>query len=333
MRHPTSCVIAFAGLMAAAPTPALAADHAVAADEVVSAIETAFGVVPGQRRNHTKGSCATGEFVGNPAASRYTRSALFSGAAVPVIARFSLSGGNPMAPDTARSGRGMALEFSLPDDARHHMTMLNVPVFGAAHPQTFLDLMRAMAPDPATGRPDPDRLREFKASHPDARPLGEYMASHNPPSSYANAAFWGIHSFKFINARDETTLVRWRFVPQDGEKALSADELERAGAHFLEKALIERVRRGPVRWDMMLTIGTADDPQDDPTQAWPAGRPELKVGTLSLHAASPQQGAACEGINFDPLVMSDGVAPTNDPVLLFRSPAYAISFGKRLSGN
>jgi catalase len=30
--------------------------------------------------------------------------------------------------------------------------------------------------------------------------------------------------------------------------------------------------------------------------------------------------------------MSDGVQPTNDPVLLFRSPDYAISFGKRLSG-
>ena len=46
----------------------------------------------------------------------------------------------------------------------------------------------------------------------------------------------------------------------------------------------------------------------------------------------PQKGAACEGINFDPLVMADGIAATNDPVLKFRSPAYAVSFGKRLSG-
>jgi catalase len=30
--------------------------------------------------------------------------------------------------------------------------------------------------------------------------------------------------------------------------------------------------------------------------------------------------------------MSDGVAPTDDPVLLFRSPAYANSFSKRLTG-
>jgi catalase len=39
---------------------------------------------------------------------------------------------------------------------------------------------------------------------------------------------------------------------------------------------------------------------------------------------------ACEPINFDPLVMADGIAPTDDPVLRFRSPAYAVSFAKRL---
>jgi len=33
-----------------------------------------------------------------------------------------------------------------------------------------------------------------------------------------------------------------------------------------------------------------------------------------------------------PLVMSDGIAPTDDPVLLFRSPSYALSFVKRLQG-
>jgi catalase len=45
-----------------------------------------------------------------------------------------------------------------------------------------------------------------------------------------------------------------------------------------------------------------------------------------------QKGAECETINYDPLVMADGIAPSNDPVLRFRSPAYAVSFGKRLSG-
>jgi len=45
-----------------------------------------------------------------------------------------------------------------------------------------------------------------------------------------------------------------------------------------------------------------------------------------------QTGAACEKINYDPLVMADGIAPTDDPVLLFRSSSYAVSFAKRLQG-
>jgi len=59
----------------------------------------------------------------------------------------------------------------------------------------------------------------------------------------------------------------------------------------------------------------------------------MQAGVLTLTSATPQKGADCEKINFDPLVMGDGVAPTADPVLLFRSPAYAASFAKRLTGN
>lgn len=312
---------------------AMAEESEPAPDQVVDAIEQAFGVTPGQRRNHIKGTCAAGEFVARrEAALPYSRSTLFSGKVVPVVARFSLPGGNPRVPDSAKSPRGMALEFNLPKGELQHMTMLNTPMFGAAHPRTFYDLMLALRPDPATGKPDPEKLKAFKASHPDSRPQAEFMAQHNPPPSYANSAYFGIHTFRFINRAGKVTLVRWRFVPQDGEKQLTDEALKSMPADFLEQALIERVRRGPVRWDMVVTVGEAGDPQDDPTQPWPAGRKEVKVGTLTINAAMPQAGAACEQVNFDPLVMSDGIEPTNDPVLLFRSPAYAVSFSRRLGG-
>ena len=321
-----------AGLLALAAPLAMTADKEVAPDQVVTAIEGVFGVNPGQRRNHIKGSCAVGEFVGTKEAAPYTRSVLFSGKPVPVVARFSLSGGNPKAPDTAKSVRGMALQFTLPGGTLHNMAMLNTPMFGAASPQTFLDLMLALQPDSATGKPDPEKLKAFKASHPDNLAQSEYLAATNPPTSYANSAYWGIHTFKFVNKEKRTTLVRWRFVPQDGEKRLSDDELKTAGANFLEQALISRVQQGAVRWDMVLTIGVAGDPEDNPTLVWPDERKQIKVGTLSLTAAMAQKGAACEPINYDPLVMADGIEPTMDPVLQFRSPAYAVSFAKRLGG-
>lgn len=299
--------------------------------EVVDAIEGAFPATPHQRRNHTKGSCAAGEFVGNPAAAAYSRSKLFSGKPVPVVARFSVSGGNPRAADSARGARGMALQFQLPGGALQHMTMLNTPVFGAAAPETFRDLMLALKRDPVTGKPDSAKLKVFRASHPDSLAQAAFLDSRNPPAGYHRSAYFGIHSFRFIAADGDETLVRWHFQPQDGELALSADELKSRPADFLEAALIERLRQGPVRWDYWLTIGRPGDVEDDPTIAWPADREQLKVGTLSLRSASAQAGAACEPINFDPLVMADGIAPTSDPILLFRSPAYAVSFGRRLS--
>ena len=304
----------------------------VAPDQVITALEGAYGVHPGQRRNHTKGTCALGEFVGTADAASYSRSALFSGSAVPVVARFSLAGGNPDASDTERSPRGMALEFRLPDGSLQHITMLDTPMFFASMPRGFLDKMLALKPDAATGKPDPGKLRAFAAEHPENRGQAMYLADHNPPASYASDTYYGIHTFKFVDRAGKTTLVRWRFVPQDGEKRLSGAELKSMPKSFLEAALIARTSRGPARWDMLVSIGEAGDPENDPTILWPSNRKEIKAGTLTISAAMAQGGAACEKINFDPLVMSDGIAASDDPILLFRSPSYAFSFAKRLGG-
>jgi catalase len=320
--------------LACVAPPGIAADSEVTPGQVVGALENTFGVVPGERRNHTKGTCAAGEFVGNHRnAAPYSRSALFSGKKVPVVARFSLAGGNPKAPDTAKSPRGMALEFRLPDGYLQHMTMLNTPIFGAANPQSFYDMIVAMKPDPATGKPDPEKIKAFKASHPDNLAQAQFLSANNPPPSYANSAFYGIHTFKFVNRAGKVTLVRWHFVPQDGEKELSDAEMKTLPHDFLEQRLIERVKHRPARWDMVIAIGKPGDPEDNPTVAWPADRKEVRVGTLTISSAMPQHGAECENINYDPLVMADGIEPTNDPVLLFRSPAYAISFAKRMEGH
>jgi catalase len=315
---------------------ARAAETTAASDvtpvQVVDSLELTFGVHPGQRRNHTKGTCAVGEFVATPGAPALSRSQIFSGAPVPVVARFSVAGGNPGVPDATRNARGMALEFRLPNGSRQHMTMLNTPVFGAANPGTFNDMLLASRPDPKTGKPDPQKLREFLASHPDAMAQSSFLASHNPPESYANSAYYGIHTFMFIDAGGGVHPVKWRFIPGDGERALTASELTKAPRDFLEQRLIERVSNGPARWDMVVYIGEPGDREDNPTIAWPETRQHFIAGKLAITQAMPQSGAECEKINFDPLVMADGIAPTSDPVLLFRSPAYAISFAKRLSG-
>ena len=78
----------FAALLALAAPLTMAQPQEVTAPKVVSAMEGVFGVTQGQRRNHTKGVCALGEFVGNRNVAAYTRSSLFSGEPIPVVVRF-----------------------------------------------------------------------------------------------------------------------------------------------------------------------------------------------------------------------------------------------------
>ena len=324
--------------LAASSVPTLASDAPansteVNAPQMIDAFEGTFGVHPGQRRNHIKGTCAAGEFIGTADAIAFSRSALFSGKTVPVIARFSLGGGNPDVPDAAPAPRGMALEFHLPGGALQHITMINTPIFATASPASFRDLIVAAKPDPKTGQPDPEKLKAYAATHPDARALTELSSRHTPTANYFQTTYFSVHTFKFIDAKGAEHSVRWRFVPRDGTKELTAAEMKAAPHDFLEKNLIERTRKAGAVWDMIVYVGEPGDPQDNPTLAWPETRKHFTAGTLTITQATPQQkGVACEPINFNPLVMADGIAPTNDPILLFRSPAYAVSFAKRLSG-
>jgi catalase len=120
----TLASVASSAPMLALGAPAEGAE--VTAPQMIDAFEGTFGVHPGQRRNHIKGTCAAGEFLGTTDAAALSRSALFSGKTIPVVARFSIGGGNPETPDAAPAPRGMALEFRLPS-VRQRRSMLLIP--------------------------------------------------------------------------------------------------------------------------------------------------------------------------------------------------------------
>ena len=310
--------------------PAFAQD-APSPDEVVSAMEQISGVHKGLRRNHSKGTCAVGQFQATPEALSLSSSALFSGQSVPVIARFSLAGPNPALADSAKNPRGLALQFRLPGGELHQMAMLNTPVFGAAAVQSFYERLQADIPDPVTGKRDPEKLKAYTATHPDNRGLTVWLGSHNPPPSFAEVTYYSLNAFKFTSSGQKENWVKWRFQPRDGVKFMSDVEIEAAPHDFLEQRITERARKGPIQWDMVVTLGEAGDPIDNPSVAWPEKRQEVNVGTLTLTRAGTDAAGDCEDINFDPNVLSAGVEPSPDAILAYRSSAYAVSYGRRLN--
>ena len=70
---------------------------------LVNQLEATTGKFAGQRRSGAKGICAAGEFIGSAQARALSSASAFSGQPVPVLARFSVVGANPKAPDNTRS--------------------------------------------------------------------------------------------------------------------------------------------------------------------------------------------------------------------------------------
>lgn len=99
----------------------------------------------------------------------------------------------------------------------------------------------------------------------------------------------------------------------------------------LQESLVKRLASGPVRWDMIVYLGEPADTTDNPSIAWPEDRVHLKAGTLTLIQVMPESAAKCAQMNFDPLITADGIAPADDPVLLFRSSTYGLAFSEILA--
>jgi catalase len=327
MRRTPAIVLA---LIFCARVGASQAQEASSAEDVVNTFEKVTGVHKGFRRNHSKGVCASGTFQANADAGSLSVSPLFSGQPIPFVARFSVAGPNPEVSDAAKSPRGMALQFSLPGGALHNMAMLNIPVFGAATVQSFLDRLEVDIPDPATGKRDPEKLKAYLAVHPDAKPLSEWFAAHNPPPGYAETTYNSLHAFAFIDGSKTTHWVKWRFEPRDGAKFMSDEEMASASKSFLAQRLVERLKTGPAVWDMIVTLGEPGDPLENPSLTWPAKRREVKFGVLSVTVTSGDGDGPCDAINFDPNLLSNGVEASADKILAFRSLAYGVSYGRRL---
>ena len=84
-----------------------------------------------------------------------------------------------------------------------------------------------------------------------------------------------------------------------------------------------------MRPEYQRSIGGSHGTPQNATIAWPADREEVDVGTLSVNRLVGEDEGVCRDINFDPLVLPDGIEASNDPLLSARSAAYSSSFTRR----
>ena len=294
----------------------------------VDELQRVNGTRTGFRRNHAKGVCVRGFFDSNGQGARLSKAVVFQNGRVPVIGRFSLGSGDPHATDALSTVRGLGLQFTLSDGEQWRTAMINLPVFPFKDPQAFYDNLVASEPDPDTHQPDPAKGAAFFASHPDtARAIG-IIKSQAPSSGFDNSTFHGLNAFRFTNAAGVATFVRGELVPVQPIAAASATEASQ-DKNFLFDALIASIQRHPLQWHLILTVGQPGDQTDNATIPWPEGRETVDVGSLTLDSVESDDTNPARTINFDPLVLPAGIAPSGDPLLSARSAIYSQSFTRR----
>ena len=207
------------------------------------------------------------------------------------------------------------------------MGMNNIPVFAVNTPQAFTEQLVAMGPDPLTGKPNPVRVKAFFERHPETARAIQVIRAQPPTSGFDDSTFNSLNAFEFIDAAGKATAVRWSMVPA---QTFAPGIASPKNANFLFASLIERVNRQPLRWHWVLVIGQRGDPTNDATLAWPQDREKVDVGTLTIDSIEGEQTSPARAINFDPLILPNGIAGSDDPLLSARSAAYSQSFTRRV---
>jgi catalase len=199
----------------------------------------------------------------------------------------------------------------------------------------FYEQLLASSADPATGKPDPARMKAFLAAHPETVRAMSLIKKRQVTSGFANSTFHSLNAFRFVDATGASVPVRWSTVPV---QPFAADNAETSGAaeppgagdkNYLFDDLIAQISQHPQQWRLIVTIGQADDPTNDATLPWPADRRQIDAGTVTIDQASSEDSGRCTAVNYDPLVLPPGIEPSDDPLLSARSAAYARSFTLR----
>ena len=292
--------------------------------DLVDALNGVFGKHAGDRAAHTKGICLSGSFTPTADAAKLSKAPHFA-KAVPIIARFSLGGGNPEAPDNAQDNvRGLAVKFDLGNGASTDIVTISAPVFFVQTPELFVEFLKTV------GSGDQDKIKAFFAAHPESTRQNAWLTSHPVPASYAGVGYWGVHAFTFTNAAGEATPIKYKLIPEAGELGLTPEEAKAKGPDFYAGELTERLAKGPVVFDLTAIMGKQGDPTNDPTLRWDEedNPPTTQLGKISIDAIAPQ--ATCDAFSFLPGNVVDGIAgPANDPVFQARTPAYIVSLTRR----
>ncbi|MDH4394271.1 MAG: catalase [Limnobacter sp.] len=302
-----------------------------------------------ERIVHARGSAAHGFFECYAPLTRHTKAAPFeeAGKITPVFVRFSTVAGERGSKDTARDVRGFAVKFYT-DAGNWDLVGNNMPVFFIQDAIKFPDLVHAVKPEPHHGMPQAgsahDTFWDFVSLMPESTHMLMWVMSDRAiPRSYATMEGFGVHTFKLVNANNESVFVKFHWKPKFGTHSLVWDEavkISGADPDYHRRDLWERIESGVFpEWELGLQIFTEEQAQGfsfdilDATKLIPEELiPVTRVGRMVLNRNPDNFFAETEQVAFCTAHVVPGIDFSNDPLLAGRIHSYVDTQISRLGG-
>ena len=250
--------------------------------------------------------------------------------------------------DTVRDTRGFAVKFYT-DEGNFDLVGNNIPVFFIQDGIKFPDVIHAGKPHPDREIPQAqsahDTFWDFVSLHTEAtHHVFWNMSDRGIPRSYRTMEGFGVHTFRLVNKRGKTSLVKFHWKPVAGVHSLVWEEAQIAAGcdpDFHRRDMADAIDAGAFfEYELGIQV-IPDDGTDtyegidllDPTKLVPEELvPVAFIGKLTLNRNPTNYFAETEQVAFHTGNLVPGIEPTNDPLMQARLFSYLDTQLTRLGG-
>lgn len=302
-----------------------------------------------ERVVHARGYGAHGFFETYESLADVTRADVFqrAGEKTPVFVRFSTVAGNKGSADLARDVRGFAVKMYT-KEGNWDLVGNNIPVFFIQDAIKFPDLIHAAKQEPDRAFPQAqtahDNFWDFISLTPESMNMVMWiMSDRTIPRSLRFMEGFGVHTFRFVNAEDKSTFVKFHWKPKLGLQSVAWNEavkINGADPDFHRRDLWNAIQSGNFpEWELAVQLFDQDFADNfdfdvlDPTKIIPEEiLPVRPIGRLVLDRMPNNFFAETEQVAFMTQNVPPGIDFSNDPLLQGRNFSYLDTQLKRLGG-
>jgi len=302
-----------------------------------------------ERIVHARGSAAHGYFELYEPLTKISKADFLQrkGERTDVFVRFSTVAGNKGSHDLARDVRGFAVKFYT-KEGNFDLVGNNIPVFFIQDAIKFPDLIHAAKPEPDREFPQAatahDTFWDFISLMPESMHMIMWaMSDRAIPRSYRMMEGFGVHTFRLINDKGNTTFVKFHWRPKLGMQSVVWDEavkINGADSDFHRRDLWETIDGGEtVEFELGVQLFTEEQALAfdfdvlDATKLIPEEMIPIKmIGRMVLDRNPGNFFAETEQVAFCVANIVPGIDFSNDPLMQGRLFSYLDTQLKRLGG-